>query len=968
MERADDVQLIHDILSGDDTAFSTLVQKYQKSVHALAWRKIGDFHIAEEITQDTFLQAYQKLSTLKNPNLFAGWLYVIANRLCISWMRRQKPAMKSLDNTSTEEIDRLTYQRYISEQRETATIERRSAIVEKLLEKLPESERTVVTLHYLGEMPTKEIGRFLGVSVKTIHSRLYRARNRLRKEEELLVREILGSVPLPSNLTENIMRHVADMKPIPPSTAKPLLPWIALGAAVGLIAILLAASNRHLTRFQKPYSFEAASERTIEIIDASIVLDIDSKPDVRNQMGRNASVSENSSPGSQTSQTRLASNTQTDADKFFTSQWIQTNRPYGGKIYDILVTSEKNLYAAAPTGIYRLEADATTWTRINTDIPIAKFRMPMAEHANTLYIVSTDEIFTSTNNGETWNVLCPRPKGHPIGLIITDEAQAPNSHRRIVMYLAIQNKGVFRSTDAGAQWDLLENGLVNTNIYALAGIGNIVFAGTNEGLYRLNLDVWQQLPGIPPESIYALTGFGNDLYIATGSDHFPMEQLGLKQKKGAQIGLIGNSKSNRIFHSTDLGATWTEIIPENASGFMSLALDIVIYPNTGEKLLPQGVVAVDENTFYRASPFGIHRTTDAGASLHPFMNGIIGTTTIRDLAAINNRLYARTGTDLVQSNDGGETWETVRIDTVDPTLKTIEKLSKFPNFSLPSQLATAGNMLYGIAFESEHLRVFHLSEDNDVLVPVQGMPIFQREPLYIELKTKAKDAKQAHLPNNPEKLDETFNLIEKHSETGVFATSGHTFYLEHKRRLFRWKLGDPEWTDTGLIDTSEPYNDELDTGFKLAVSTDTVYVGKRNGKLFQSLDSGNNWRDITPSLPLRFTRFNEIVFVNATVYVATDKGVLTSQNREHWHVIANRVGERIVIDKFAVDGTTVYGTGDTGLYRLDTRRKWEQMLPSVPDTVISLVVNKDKLYIATQSRGMFHIPLENEYTDALPHK
>ena len=80
MERSDDAQLIQDILSGDDTAFSTLVEKYQKSVHALAWRKIDDFHHAEEIMQDTFLQAYSKLSTLKNPNQFAGWLYVIANR------------------------------------------------------------------------------------------------------------------------------------------------------------------------------------------------------------------------------------------------------------------------------------------------------------------------------------------------------------------------------------------------------------------------------------------------------------------------------------------------------------------------------------------------------------------------------------------------------------------------------------------------------------------------------------------------------------------------------------------------------------------------------------------------------------------------------------------------------------------------------------------------------------------------
>ena len=60
-----DIELIHRVLDGDDAAFTELVEKYQKPVHALVWRKIGDFHIAEEITQDTFLKAYQGLATLK---------------------------------------------------------------------------------------------------------------------------------------------------------------------------------------------------------------------------------------------------------------------------------------------------------------------------------------------------------------------------------------------------------------------------------------------------------------------------------------------------------------------------------------------------------------------------------------------------------------------------------------------------------------------------------------------------------------------------------------------------------------------------------------------------------------------------------------------------------------------------------------------------------------------------------------
>ncbi len=189
MERADDVQLIHRILSGDDKAFDFLVKKYQRGVHALAERKIGDFHTAEEITQDTFLQAYKKLSALKNPHCFEGWLYVIANRLCIDWIRKQKPEMQSLENTALEEIEEASYKNYVSEQQRTRSAERHHDIVKKLLEKLPERERTVVTLYYLSEMTIREISESLGVSAKTISSRLSRARKRLKEKENIFVRE-----------------------------------------------------------------------------------------------------------------------------------------------------------------------------------------------------------------------------------------------------------------------------------------------------------------------------------------------------------------------------------------------------------------------------------------------------------------------------------------------------------------------------------------------------------------------------------------------------------------------------------------------------------------------------------------------------------------------------------------------------------------------------------------------------------
>ena len=256
MEREDDVQLIRTVLSGDDSAFATLVEKYQKSVHALAWRKIGDFHYAEEITQDAFLRAYQNLSTLRNPSQFSGWLYVIANRVCLHWLRKQRPAkqLQSLEDTPMAEVEKSDYARYVLEQRETEATEHCFEVVEKLLDKLPEGEYTVMTLYYLGEMTTKEIGKFLGVSVETIRTRLYRARKRLREEEEFLIQEVFGGVQISSSVKQNIMQKVVDLNPTSSLKMEPFLPLVAFAIALVIATLLIFnVSNQYLTHFQKLY-------------------------------------------------------------------------------------------------------------------------------------------------------------------------------------------------------------------------------------------------------------------------------------------------------------------------------------------------------------------------------------------------------------------------------------------------------------------------------------------------------------------------------------------------------------------------------------------------------------------------------------------------------------------------------------------------------------------------------------------
>ena len=316
-----DAQLIQSVLEGDDTAFSALVRKYQRSVHALAWRKIGDFHIAEDITQDTFLQAYQRLSTLKEPQRFASWLYVIAANYCKMWLRKKRLSTQPLEGTSSAQLEKATYSGYVIAENERTTAETQREVVKKLLAKLQESERTVITLYYLGEMTYEEMSEFLGVSVAAIKNRLYRARRRL-KEEEPMIREALGNFQITPNLTDNIMQEISRLKPATPSASKPLVPWAIGVSALVVVFLMLGIGNQYLSRFQKPYSFDAASEMTVELIEAPIVLNLDFKPDVRTQLGNvntpSKSDTTNQQPNDVSASVADAQSEETDTDY---SQW-----------------------------------------------------------------------------------------------------------------------------------------------------------------------------------------------------------------------------------------------------------------------------------------------------------------------------------------------------------------------------------------------------------------------------------------------------------------------------------------------------------------------------------------------------------------------------------------------------------------------------------------------------------------------
>ena len=315
-----DVELIHRIREGDDSAFTSLVIQYQKQVHALAWKIIGDFHVAEEITQDTFLKVYQKLDTLKNPQQFAGWLYVITSRLCYRWIRKNRKQAELLDDAEMDMLEETAYSKYVADENTKVRIDAQRKVVHKLLSKLQESERTVMVLHYFSEMTCEEISRFLGVSTSAIKSRLSRARQRLKKEEPM-IREALSNFQISPNLTENIIRQIEHLNPVAPSGGNPFLPWLMAASSFILVVLILGMGSKKLARFQQPYSFNTEAAMAVELIDTQIVQDIDEKPEVRTLQGNRSDT------------TGTDNNTGQESDQAFTDQvdYTQWGLPDGAK-------------------------------------------------------------------------------------------------------------------------------------------------------------------------------------------------------------------------------------------------------------------------------------------------------------------------------------------------------------------------------------------------------------------------------------------------------------------------------------------------------------------------------------------------------------------------------------------------------------------------------------------------------------
>ena len=233
--RTEDGYIIHKCLNGDTAAFGLLVDKYKASIYALAYSKLNNFHDAEDVTQETFIKAYQKLRTLRWWDSFLAWLYAIASNLCKQWIRSQsnRPDGEFAADQRPEVLNRPSMNSYRDEMiRES---------LRDALDSLPESYSQVLTLYYLGGMNSREIARLLGTSPNNIAQRLRRARAKLKTEMIAVMDETYSQQRLGADFTFRIVETLKRVK-IQSLPRMPWLPW-GLSAATGIILAVLSFTS-----------------------------------------------------------------------------------------------------------------------------------------------------------------------------------------------------------------------------------------------------------------------------------------------------------------------------------------------------------------------------------------------------------------------------------------------------------------------------------------------------------------------------------------------------------------------------------------------------------------------------------------------------------------------------------------------------------------------------------------------------
>ena len=190
MDKNSDQLYIDKVLQGDTNAFAYLINNYKDMAYTVAIKIVKSHEDAEEVAQDSFLKAYEKLDSFKGNSKFSTWLYTIVYRNSITKIRKKKVA--------TSDIDDYVMDNY-SEGSEFPQIEaikngEQQKYVREAIDRLPEKDALLITLFYMNESSVEEIEQITNLTQSNIKVKLFRARKKLNTELSFLLKEEVNTI------------------------------------------------------------------------------------------------------------------------------------------------------------------------------------------------------------------------------------------------------------------------------------------------------------------------------------------------------------------------------------------------------------------------------------------------------------------------------------------------------------------------------------------------------------------------------------------------------------------------------------------------------------------------------------------------------------------------------------------------------------------------------------------------------
>lgn len=184
-----DLECVAKVRDGDLVAFTYLVEKYKEMVYAVALKVLGNAADAEDVAQESFIKAYQRIGDFKKASKFSTWLYTIAYRSALYHKRGN-----AIDTRRIELSDEERFQTITNSQSDDFKTREQQKFIKIAIDSLPPMEGLLITFFYIDENTIQEISAITSLSTTNIKVKLFRARKKLRKKLEIILRDESNSI------------------------------------------------------------------------------------------------------------------------------------------------------------------------------------------------------------------------------------------------------------------------------------------------------------------------------------------------------------------------------------------------------------------------------------------------------------------------------------------------------------------------------------------------------------------------------------------------------------------------------------------------------------------------------------------------------------------------------------------------------------------------------------------------------